>query len=216
MPDPNRLEKRLNLKNPLQNDRKAILQHKNTPLKFALLIFLAFICMVSLAFSQEKKSGDTKKKKEPIEITSEKMRSENKGEKIIFTGNVLSLMDDIEIKSDVLEVYNTNTVEGEDKSEEGGMDQIIAIGNVVITRGLKKAKGDKAVYFDKEQKIILTSATKVIAWEDKDIIEGKEMVFLLDKDRFLVNDRVKVLFYQKEKSEKENSKKSSPKADRKK
>ena len=169
-----------------------------------------------LAFSQvkntEKKTGDTKKKRDPVEVTSEKMRSENKGEKIIFSGNVVSMWGDTEVKSDLLEVTNPKNAEG----TAGGMDQIIATGNVVITRGLKKAKGDKAVYLDKEQKIILTSNTNVIAWEDKDMIEGKEMIFLLDKDRFLVNDKVKMKFYPKDKDETGDGEKSSSKTNRKK
>ena len=41
-------------------------------------------------------------KKNPIEITSERMRSENQNRKIIFSGNVKSQWGDLEIKSDVL------------------------------------------------------------------------------------------------------------------
>lgn len=182
------------------------MRYKNKILTFILLSLLTFMSTTSFAVSEGKKSPDSavKKKKDPIEVTSEKMRSENKGEKIIFTGNVVSLWDDIEVKSDALEVNNP-------KGAEGGTDQIVATGNVIITRGVKKAKGDKAVYLDKEQKIILTSDTKVIAWEDKDMIEGKEMIFLLDKDRFLVNDRVRMKFYPKDKDETESGEKSSAK-----
>ncbi|MBI4384492.1 MAG: hypothetical protein HY579_10715 [Nitrospinae bacterium] len=119
------------------------------------------------------------------------MRSENKGEKIIFSGNVVGIWGDLEIKSDILEVYNS---QGENK----GTEQIVAIGSVEITRGTKRAKGDRAVYLDKSQKIILTGSPKAFAWEEKNMIEGKEMIFLLDKDRFLVNERVKMKFYPKE------------------
>ncbi|MBI4389879.1 MAG: hypothetical protein HY580_06835 [Nitrospinae bacterium] len=120
------------------------------------------------------------------------MRSENKGEKIIFSGNVVGIWGDLEIKSDILEVYNA---QGENSK---GTEQIVAIGSVEITRGTKRAKGDRAVYLDKSQKIILTGSPKAFAWEDKNMIEGKEMIFLLDKDRFLVNERVKMKFYPKE------------------
>lgn len=160
--------------------------------------------LTTLSFSQEKKKPDSefKKKKDPIEVTSEKMRSENKGEKIFFTGHVIAIWGDLEIRSDVLEVNNPKEASSEGGS---GTDQIIATGNVVITRGLKKAKGDKAVYLDKEQKMILTSDNKVYAWEDKNMIEGKEMIFLLDKDKFLVNDTVKMKFYPKEEDEGKSS-----------
>lgn len=183
-----------------------ILRFEKATLK--LTLFILFMSLTSLAYSQtEKKSNDLKKKKDPIEVVSEKMRSENKGEKITFSGNVFTKWGDLEIKSDTLEVFNP-------KGSEGGTDQIIATGNVFITRGVKKAKGDKAIYYDKEQKIILTGKIKATAWEGTDMIEGKEMVFLLDQDKFQVNDEVKMKFYPKddkatggtaEKSEKKNT-----------
>ena len=86
--------------------------------------------------------------KEPLEITSDRMRSENGGIKIIFSGNVESYKGNLKITSDIMEVYNS------DDTKE--TDEVVALGNVFITRGLKKAKGDRAVYIDKLQKIILT------------------------------------------------------------
>jgi lipopolysaccharide export system protein LptA len=127
------------------------------------------------------------KSDKPIEITSERMRSENGGEKIIFSGNVVGIWGDLKITSNVLEIRT---------SENKQMtDEIVAIGNVVITRDQKRATGDKAVYLDKQQQIILTGSPHATAWEDQNIIEGREMIFLLDKDRFVVNDRVKMKFY---------------------
>lgn len=151
------------------------------------------------ALSQKSGSSDLKpKKEEPIEITAERMRSEKGGEKIIFSGNVIGVWGDLTINSDILEIYNS----GEDKKET---DEIVAIGNVVIVRANKKAKGDRAVYLDKLQKIILTGSPKATAWEDKNIIEGKEMIFLLEKDRFVVNDRVRMkLFPEKKGKAKKN------------
>ena len=90
------------------------------------------------------------------------MRSENGGKKIIFSGNVIGIWDDLKITSDILEIYNSD-----DKQET---EEIIAIGNVIITRDTKKAKGDRAVYLDKQQKIILTGSPNATAWEEKNII----------------------------------------------
>ena len=171
------------------------------PLTLAILLFIP-----SMGIPQ-----DTKDK--PIEITSERMRSEEGGKKIIFSGNVISNWDDLKITSDILEIYNS-----EDKKET---NEIIAIGNVVITRGTKKAKGDRAVYLSKQQKIILTGSPKATAWDDKNTVHGKEMIFLLNKDRFVVNDRVRMTIYPKDKDasakqDKENlwvdAKSNSPKA----
>ncbi|MFT4577307.1 MAG: lipopolysaccharide export system protein LptA [Nitrospinales bacterium] len=154
-----------------------------------LTIALCFALLSpSLLFSKEKEN------KNPIEITSDRMRSEDGGLKIIFSGNVVGYWGELKITSDILEVYNTK-----DKKET---DEIVAIGNVFITRGKKRAKGDKAVYLDKLQKIILTGTPKATAWEEGNMIEGREMIFLLDKDRFVANNRVRMKIYPKDEGDK--------------
>ena len=147
----------------------------------------------SQTVAKSKKAKNPNKEK-PVEITSERMRSEDGGKKVIFSGNVISYWDDLKITSDILEIYNS-----EDKKET---DEIVAIGNVFITRGEKKAKGDRAVYLDKLQKIILTGRPKATAWEGQDTIEGREMIFLLEKDRFIVNERVRMKLFPKKDEDK--------------
>ena len=73
-----------------------------------------------------------KDKEDPVEINSDSMRSEDGGLKIIFSGNVVGYWGDLKITCDILEVYNT-----QDKKET---EEIVALGNVFITRGLKRAK----------------------------------------------------------------------------
>ena len=164
---------------------------KYQKLTFYLILMLALSSLsISVGFSQTEKDKDHKKNSTPLEIVSDRMRSENGGQKIIFSGNVAVTKEGISITSDILEVYNTP-----DKKQ---IQEIVAIGNVKISRGDKKAKGDRAVYLEHIQKIILTGNPKAIAWEGDDIIEGREMIFLMDKDRFVVNERVRAkLFPQK-------------------
>ena len=154
------------------------------------LILLLFNLYTPLGFSQPAKvKTHQKESSPPIEITSDRMRSENGGQKIIFSGNVAVTKDDMVITSDIIEVYNSS-----DKKET---DEIVAIGNVEIARGNKKAKGDRAVYLKNLQKIILTGNPKAIAWEGDNMIEGREMIFLLKKDRFVVNERVHAKLFPK-------------------
>ena len=161
---------------------------------YILTIVLTFsLLMPSTLLSKEGKNKD------PVEITSDRMRSEDGGIKIIFSGNVVGYRGDLKITSDILEIYNT-----QDKKET---EEIIAIGNVFITRGLKKAKGDKAIYLDKLQKIILTGTPKATAWEERNMIEGRELIFLLEKDRFFANNRVRMKIYPKDKKNKSPKKK---------
>ena len=172
------------------------------PLKwiYILTIVLTFSLLIpSILLSKEGENKD------PLEITSDRMRSEDGGIKIIFSGNVVGYWGDLKITSDILEIYNT-----EDKKET---EEIIAIGNVFITRGLKRGKGDKAIYIDKLQKIILTGTPKAIAWEESNMIEGRELIFLLDKDRFFANKRVRMKIYPKDKKDKKDKKDEKDKKD---
>ena len=155
-------------------------------------LFLAFTLLAaSPGFSQEgkKKKFSNKNRQEPIEITSDRMRSENGGQKIIFSGNVVIVQAGMAITADIMEVYNTP-----DKKQT---EEIVAIGNVDIVRGKKRMKGDRAVYLYQLQKIILTGSPKAIAWEGNDTIEGREMIFLIEKDRFVVNERVRAKLFPK-------------------
>lgn len=174
---------------------------KNKNLITGVSIFIAWVTIILPSIAQTGKTKEPENDNAPLEVTSDRMRSENGGVKIIFSGNVVSYKGDLKIDSDILEVYNS-----EDKKET---DEIVAIGNVFITRGLKKATGDKAVYFDKLQKIILTGTPKATAWEGDDMIEGREMIFLLEKDRFVVNERVRMKIYPKDKGEGKPAKKGS-------
>ena len=159
---------------------------------FIALIFSLFHLPVSLSFSEPTKDKmNQKNTASTIEITSDRMRSENGGQKIIFSGNVSVTSGYTIITSDIVEVYNNS-----DKKEA---EEIVAIGNVKIVRGDKKARGDRAVYLKALQKIILTGNPKAVAWEGDDIIEGREMIFLMNKERFVVNERVRAKLFQKKK-----------------
>ena len=161
-------------------------KHQKT-IFFIISIFVLSSLSITLGFSQTTKEKDLKSGNGPLEITSDRMRSENGGQKIIFSGNVSVTKEEMTITSDIIEVYNTP-----DKKQT---QEIVAIGNVKISKGNKKAKGDRAVYLEQLQKIILTGNPKAVAWEADDIIEGREMIFLMKKDRFVVNERVKAKIY---------------------
>ena len=161
---------------------------------YIVILFLIFGFLIPEFVSSQgllEKGADEDKDK-PVEITAERMRSLDGGKKIIFSGNVIATWGELTINSDILEIYNS-------KETKSQTDEIVAIGNVIITKKNKRAKGDRAVYLDKLQKIILTGKPYATAWEDKNIIEGKEMIFLLEQDRFVVNHRVRMKLFPKKK-----------------
>ena len=170
-----------------------------------LIIFLISLSFLGMnpgnAFSA--KTKDTLKKeqeKSPIEIQSDKLRSENEGKKFVFSGNVLSTWGDLIIKSDILEVYaNPKTKVDRKKATDDvsqasqDLDKIIAIGNVDIKKGDRRAKGDRAHYDNKKQIIIVTGEPNATAWEGENIIRGRKMTFVLEEDLFKVEGRVNLV-----------------------
>ena len=69
---------------------------KNKNLRPAFIMFTAWALMVAPSIAQSEKSQKPKQDNEPLEITSDRMRSESGGVKIIFSGNVVSYKGDFE------------------------------------------------------------------------------------------------------------------------
>jgi len=189
----------------MQNPDNRIIHLRMT--KILLYIFIAFFFYLDGPFLHNSFSQSaftktkTSKKEEPIEINSDRMRSMDSGKKIIFSGNVVGVWGDLEIRSDIFELYTEKAKNLSRGDLTGGqtLREVIAIGNVHIKRGTKKAKGDRATYYVDQRKIILIGSPKATAWEEDNMIEGKEMIFLLEEDRIVVNGRVEVKFFPKNK-----------------
>ncbi len=73
------------------------------------------------------------------------------------------------------------------------LEKIIAIGNVDIRKGDRRAKGDRAYYDNKKQIIIVTGDPTATAWEGDNIIRGRKMTFVLEEDIFKVEGRVNLV-----------------------
>lgn len=179
------------------------------PTKFLKFFSLLFILALSLPLSLYGQDKDETEAKSPLEITSEKMKTEDNGRKIIFIGNVHGTWEDVVLDSDILEIY-TRPSEESDLPKTGPaqaglgegqeLEKIIAIHNVDITKGTKKAKGDRAVYIEKSRKMTLTGTPNATAWDDKNELQGSEMVYFLDEDRLEVTKGVRVMLFPKKSS----------------
>lgn len=172
----------------------------NKIVSFFFLSFFALLLSLPAVAQESGIKSSLSKKKEPIEITSDRMRSEERGQKIIFSGNVLAVWGDLSIRSDILEIYNHSDSKNPSTASLGEgqqLDKIIAIGNVDVRRGERRAKGDRAIYSDKNQTITLKGNPRAKAWEDDSIIEGREMIFFLETDRFQANGGVRIKSFPK-------------------
>jgi lipopolysaccharide export system protein LptA len=110
---------------------------------------------------------------QPIDITSDKVEAFWKENIIIFKGNVIARQKDIVIYADSIEAVII---------EDGkGIDRVTAGGNVKIQQGLRVANCQKAVFYNREQKVVLTGEPKVV--EGDNIVSGDEIIFDLEKNR---------------------------------
>jgi len=69
--------------------------------------------------------------------------------------------------------------------EDGkGIERVTAGGNVKIQQGLRVANCQKAIFYNLDQKMILTGDPNVS--EGENIVSGDEIIFDIDKDRMEV------------------------------
>ncbi len=112
-------------------------------------------------------------KGQPIDVTSDKVETLWKENLVIFKGNVIARQKDLVIYADSLEVVTI---------EDGkGIDRVTAGGNVKIQQGLRVANCQKAVFYNLDQKMVLTGDPKVS--EGDNVVLGDEITFDIDKNR---------------------------------
>jgi len=121
----------------------------------------------------EDKESKLVDKSQPIDITSDKVEAYWKENLIIFRGNVIARQKDMVIYADSLEAVTI---------EEGkGIERVTAGGNVKIQQGLRVANCQKAIFYNLDQKVVLTGDPKVS--EGENIVSGNEIIVDIDKNR---------------------------------
>jgi outer membrane protein assembly factor BamD len=124
--------------------------------------------------AKEAKFMDTSiDRSQPIDITSDQVEALWKENLIIFKGNVVARQKDIVIYADSLEALIV---------EDGkGIDRATAGGNVKIQQGLRVANCQKAIFYNRDQKIVLTGEPRVV--DGDNIVSGDEIIFDIEKSR---------------------------------
>ena len=129
-------------------------------------------------------------KKEPIEITSDRLDFDYKSRRTVFRGNVEVIQGDVHLQSDILTV---------DYSQVGDKQELQAVnadGHVTITQGSKKATGTHAVFDQASRTVVLTG--NAILEEGSNQVNGDKIVVHPDESRMEVigeNRRVKVVLF---------------------
>jgi lipopolysaccharide export system protein LptA len=175
-----------------------------TVMVMTLLLVSSFPwCAVTAAENRDKMTSI--KRGGPIEIVSDRLDAYNQEKLVVFSGNVVATQKDRVIKADRVFVYykkNDKAAAKQTRAAENAGDivRIEAQGNVRVTQGERIVTGEKAVFFNNEQKIVMTG--NPVMREGNNVIKGDRIVVLLDEDRGVVESsrekRVTATFYPEE------------------
>jgi lipopolysaccharide export system protein LptA len=129
-------------------------------------------------------------KKDPIEITSDRLDFDYKNRRTVFRGNVEVVQGEVHLLSDVL------TVDYKQVGDKQEIDAVNADGHVTITQGPKKATGTHAVFDQATRTVVLTG--NAVLEEGSNQVNGDKIVVHPDESRMEViseNRRVKVILF---------------------
>jgi lipopolysaccharide export system protein LptA len=129
-------------------------------------------------------------KKEPIQITSDKLDFDYKNRRTIFRGGVEVVQGDVHLQSDSL------TVDYQQVGDKQELKAVNAEGHVTITQGPKKATGTHAVFDQTSRTVVLTG--NAVLEEGSNQVNGDKIVVYPDESRMEVlgeNRRVKVILF---------------------
>jgi len=122
----------------------------------------------------------------PVKITSHTLEADNKRNKVTFKGNVVAKQEDMVIFSDIM------TVQYEKK---GGIRRIEASGDVKMTQKDRIATGKEIVFYNPEQKIVMTGNPRI--WQDDNLISCEKVTVLLEEDKIFFEGKVDSVIYPK-------------------
>lgn len=129
-------------------------------------------------------------KQEPIVITADSMRADRLHERVDFRGNVTLKREGMTLSSDTASVYYAGP--------KRGIRQIEALGNVVVRKEGSVAHAQRALYYNKEEKIVLTGDARIVEGENE--IGGDRITLYLQDDRSVVEGG-NVRFYQEKRDQ---------------
>ncbi len=121
----------------------------------------------------------------PIKITSNNLEADNKRNMVTFKGNVVAKQEDMVIFSDVMKVRYA--------PKGGGIKTVEAIGGVKMTQEDMIATGQKIVFYNSEQKIVMTGNPRI--WQDDNLISCDKVTVLLKEDKIFFEGEVDTTIY---------------------
>ncbi len=161
------------------------------PVKGFLVLVLFFFLFSSLSGEAQDKKGKAKEgskkpkaeggfglmsSRSPIEITSDALEANQRENVVTFNGNVIAKQEEMTIHTNKLVVnYDAETKK---------ISEIQALGNVKVVMGERRATGQKAVFYQNENKLILEG--DAVIREGDNVIRGERVIYYMDEERSVV------------------------------
>ena len=158
------------------------------------------------ALSADPKAKAEKKSQGPMVITSKTLEADDKQKQVIFAGDVEGKRDDFTVFCQKLVVYYEKAAEQKESEKTSArIDKIVATGAVKIIRAEGGvATGEKAVFYQKGEKLVLTG--KPVVKQGEDFVEGDVITLFLKEDRSIVESnkdkKVRAVIFPKQEKEK--------------
>jgi lipopolysaccharide export system protein LptA len=150
---------------------------------------IAALCLLAPASAS---AALEKGNREPMVVTSARMEADELGNRVTFVGDVILKKEAMTLTSDHLVVFY-------DPASKG-VREIEALGNVVVRKEGRIAHANKAIYYSKDEMIVLTGEARIN--ENENQLGGDRIILFMRDDRSIVEGG-KVLFYQDKQADSE-------------
>ncbi|HLA28854.1 MAG TPA: LptA/OstA family protein [Syntrophales bacterium] len=173
---------------------------------------ISIICACFISYSGHYVQASEANKNLPndqhIEITADRLEAYDEKKLVIFTGNAVATQGGRIIKAERLLLYYKN--EGKSSVREGlqgmggtgDLEKIEAVGQVSVSQGKLLVTGEKAIFYQDTQKIVVTGGAMMRQVDN--VIQGDKIEVFLNENRGVVeaskNKRVKATIYPAEQS----------------
>ncbi len=157
----------------------------------SLLIILLCLLLFSISGEAQDKKGGRKggekalktdksfgftASRAPIDITSNTVEFDQKTNTVIFKGNVVAKQEETTLYANTLTILFDQ--------DEKKLKEIIAVGNVKVVQLDRRATGQKAIFDQDKNKVVLDG--DAVVREGTNVIRGERIIFYVDEERSVV------------------------------
>lgn len=143
----------------------------------ANMVFLLLAAVVSAAPAQERRApGAEESVNRPIEITADRLSADSVKNSVAFEGNVVATQGDVTLSAERLFAEYSRA--------SGVIEKIIAEGNVRVNQEDKEARAARAVFYNLEQRIVLSGGADLT--QAGNTVKGEAVTIYLRENRSVV------------------------------